>query len=383
MIVDELNKLKQTKASIKQALIDKGQNPTDEFASYANDISNITTGGGGVSFPEGTKFAYSKFTELTPEIKNYVENYSDCTEMFAFSALTGNLELDLKATNVCQMFRNGSSGSIFTYEFLYINKLTNVVINLINEVPAVSMFYACNNLKEVTLNGSLKDCAGMFYNCAQLINLKGNINTSSCQNFGHMFYGCRQLLTLPELDTSNGTSFSNVFGECQSLTQIPKGLNTEKGTNFVQMFYGCYLLEMLPKLITNKATDLSAMVNYCDRLVKIEELSAESVTTSTLYIYSTWSSNNSIRYCLLKDIGTKSQVTTVNFSTMNNYGIVDANIPLSEGARQSLIDTLITYSYDRAAVGYSTCTIRLSTNTKALLTQDEIAQITAKGYTIA
>ena len=51
MIADELNKLKQTKASIKQALIDKGQNPTDEFASYATNIRDIEAGsstGGGV-----------------------------------------------------------------------------------------------------------------------------------------------------------------------------------------------------------------------------------------------------------------------------------------------------------------------------------------------
>ena len=42
MIADELNKLKQTKAQIKQALIDKGQNPTDEFASYVGNIAGIS-----------------------------------------------------------------------------------------------------------------------------------------------------------------------------------------------------------------------------------------------------------------------------------------------------------------------------------------------------
>ena len=62
------------------------------------------------------------------------------------------------------------------------------------------------------------------------------------------------------------------------------------------------------------------------------------------------------------------------------WGIANDEVP---DARQSLIDSLITYSFDRATAGYSACRIGLASRTKSLLTQDEIAQITAKGYTIA
>ena len=55
----------------------------------------------------------------------------------------------------------------------------------------------------------------------------------------------------------------------------------------------------------------------------------------------------------------------------------------SEENRQSLIDSLITYSYDRASNGMATATIKLHANTKALLTEEEIAQITNKGFTIS
>ena len=50
-------------------------------------------------------------------------------------------------------------------------------------------------------------------------------------------------------------------------------------------------------------------------------------------------------------------------------------------AKEGLIETLITNSLDRSA--FSTCTIKLNSSTKGLLTSDEIAQITSKGYTIA
>ena len=92
---------------------------------------------------------------------------------------------------------------------------------------------------------------------------------------------------------------------------------------------------------------------------------------------------STLKYALLKGLGTGSSMTSASFGNFYNWGVEDETIPESVGARQSLIDTLITYSFDRVTAGYSACTISLSSTTKALLTEDEIAQITAKGYTIA
>ena len=50
-------------------------------------------------------------------------------------------------------------------------------------------------------------------------------------------------------------------------------------------------------------------------------------------------------------------------------------------SKAGLIETLITNSLDRSAL--DTCRIELNSDTKELLTEDEIAQITSKGYTIA
>ena len=87
-----------------------------------------------------------------------------------------------------------------------------------------------------------------------------------------------------------------------------------------------------------------------------------------------------LRYALIKDIGTCTGMTSIDFSHWPVWGVNDET---TTDARQSLIDSLLTYSFDRATAGYSTCTISLDGSTKALLTEDEIAQITAKGYTIA
>ena len=49
-------------------------------------------------------------------------------------------------------------------------------------------------------------------------------------------------------------------------------------------------------------------------------------------------------------------------------------------SKEGLIESLLTNSLDRSA--FDPCNITLNSNTKALLTADEIAQITSKGYTI-
>ena len=160
--------------------------------------------------------------------------------------------------------------------------------------------------------------------------------------------------------------------------------NTSKVTDFSSAFAGNTSPE-LKEIDTSSGTNLNSILsNTGDNLIKIASLSLKSLNTTISYSYFTGYSNmNKLRYALLKDFGTGQRMTDASFIYWKVWGIEDETIPLSAGARQSLIDTLITYSYDRATAGYSTCTVTLSANTKALLTQDEIAQITAKGYTLA
>lgn len=160
--------------------------------------------------------------------------------------------------------------------------------------------------------------------------------------------------------------------------------NTSKVTNFVNAFAGMTSPE-LKEIDTSRGTNFSNILATTSfNLIKIAGLSLKSLNTTIENWYITgYNDMINLRYALLKDFGTKSGCTSADFTKWPKWGIEDETVPLSAGARQSLIDTLITYSYDRATAGYSTCTVTLSANTKALLTEDEIAQITAKGYTLA
>ena len=160
--------------------------------------------------------------------------------------------------------------------------------------------------------------------------------------------------------------------------------NTSKVTNFQFAFEGITSPE-LKEIDTSSGTDLNLILyNTSSYLIKIACLSLKSINTTITYDYFTGPFEMpKLRYVLLTDFGTESDCTSANFGLWRVWGVEDETIELSAGARQSVINTFITFSYDRATAGYSTCTVTLSDNTKALLTQDEIAQMTAKGYTLA
>ena len=208
-----------------------------------------------------------------------------------------------------------------------------------------------------------------------------NIDTSNVTNMQRMFQYCIRLTTVPLYNTSKVKDKLQMFSNCPSLQTVPS-FNTSNVTIMSHMFSNCSLLKIVPEMDTSKVNNFQYLFDRCTSLTTIEGISFKSFSASTMnhqYIIGSVS-NSSIRKAVFKDIGYQSTAVQFNTSNIKNWGVNTSEIP---DARQSLIDSLITYSFDRASAGYPTCTITLSDNTKALLTEDEKAQIKAKGFTIA
>lgn len=95
--------------------------------------------------------------------------------------------------------------------------------------------------------------------------------------------------------------------------------------------------------------------------------------------------SNNLRVVKIRGLGTQPESSEWNGLKYKNYvGIPfkDTEENLTTNARQDLVDTLITNSFDRASAGYSVFTITLSQATFNVLTEEEITAITNKGYTI-
>lgn len=220
----------------------------------------------------------------------------------------------------------------------------------------------------------------MFNSCYRLQTVP-DLYTSRVTDMSMMFYNCTSIKTVPDLDTSRVTDMSSMFNNCSSLTTVP-AFDTRNVTTTYKMFYGCTSLTSVPYLDTSSATSMKEMFYKCTSLTTIEGISFKSFSSSEMdsnYLVG-YGSNTSIRKAVFKDIGYQSTAVQFNTERIDNWGV---NTDEIQDARQSLIDSLITYSFDRASAGYPTCTISLSYTTKHLLTEDEKAQITAKGFTIA
>ena len=408
-ITDKLNKLAETKSAIKTAIVNKGVTvtDTDTFASYADKISSITSGGGGGYEFDFTVLGYTeKECKDANDIANAAINLGDYTQSQITEAIAYGKELyDSNSTNNVDKNRLLFYPKLklpYTYSHsktLYIPNVeydrdwsisskayTNYSLYKVGGINAVftdssysqGFFTECVSLREVgdiNITGKAIKYESFFQNCYVLRKI-GNINTTGSTGFYSMFSGCYYLTTIPQLDTSSGTSFGSMFSSCESLTSIPQ-LNTSNGTNFSYMFSSCILFTTIPPLDTSKGTNFSNMFSGCSKLKRIEGISFKSLNKTVSGTYLTgYSTLNKLRYVLIKDIGTCTGMTKIDFSQFYVWGVNDET---TTDARQSLIDSLITYSKDLAG---SSVPIVLSSNTYSLLTSDELSQIRAKGYSV-
>lgn len=228
----------------------------------------------------------------------------------------------------------------------------------------------------------------MFNNCTKLTSLDLSwLDTSNVTDMSSMFHYCESLtsLDLSNFDTSNVTGMESMFRYCKNLTSLDlSNFNTSNVKKMTYMFYDCSKLTSLDfsSFDTSKITDMLQMFTGCNAIKYVfGEIDFASIQSDYYGNIIGYSNNNTLRQITVKNLGLQKGFTkTSGFDKLTNWGVNSTEIP---NARQSLIDSLITYSYDRASAGYSTCTITLSANSKAVLTTGEIAQITAKGFTIA
>lgn len=239
------------------------------------------------------------------------------------------------------------------------------------------MFEGCTNLESIASldTSSVTDMSSMFGVCKKLKSIP-QLDTSNVKFMGSIFQNCSALTSVPQLDYSSVTNMNYGFNSCTGLTTIPD-LNLESATSLNSLFANSSKIVTIGKLNTPKLLSLNAMFSGCNSLKKIESIDIQSVNnTASLAGYSNMPN---LKYVVLKNLG-QSALSSWDFSRLTNWGVNDDTYI---DAKQSLLDTLITYSYDRVSAGKGACTVKLSSTTKALLTDDEITQIATKGYTIA
>lgn len=375
-IEQNLTLLSSTKRDIRNAINIKGGSVSSAtpFADYATAISNLPSGGGGGEDLDWSLIGYSARPSSIDDAYAYARQIYvdwDATQTNLNDKFSGDTQL------VYMPLVDTSNATSMIRIFKQCSGLTSIPQFNTSACTNMSyMFNYCNALTSIPLldTSNVTNFQGMFDKSR--VSTIPQLNTSAATNMSEMFVECKNLTSIPLLDTSNVTNMGSMFRGCSGLTSIPQ-FDTSKVTGMNQMFSSCKSLTTIPQLNTSACTNMSNMFDSCTSLGKIEGLDFTSVTNIQNMVG--YSDNTSIRYALFKNLGTPSGMTYYQLQMMTNWGVADSTYT---DARDSLVDSLLTYSFDRATAGYSTCTIKLHSNSKNQLTAQEISDIEAKGYTI-
>ena len=386
-IAENLTLLESTKANIKQAIVNKGVSvsDTDTFASYADKIGQISGGSSAAALDFGTiNYAYAPTI-----LKNgldasvaYLNNWTG-NNFPADSELMFMPKVEIVDSEPVNMYQVGSNlpkllifpDIDFKHKDIYgtllfsNSKAISIHLKNMNFTNGIdSLFNGCDNLSDLTCSG---------------LTIDSNVTSAyKC------FKECSQLTTVPDLFNGAQTGLTDLswmFANCSNITTIDlSSWKFGQVINISNMFSGCSNVQTID--ITGidtsqmtSTTDMDGMCNRCPNLVRIRgaiDLIGMQVEAPPSLGYSV----NSLTTITYKNLGRNPEATYLDLYPDDCYakwGLGD------EESKQSFIDSVLTYSYDRAANGLSTLELLMQQEQKALLTEEQITAIQAKGYTIS
>ena len=331
---DKLNKLLETKEAIKTAIKAKNVSVSDSdpFSAYADKIESISTGGGtgSTSGLDWSEIGYSEQPQSLTDGYDYAKQIYD--------------SWNPKQTS---LFYNGNANLVFF-----------PLVDTSNVTSLYNAFYGCSSLISMPLINTSKVTTfeKAFYNCSSLKDI-ALLDMTSATTLKQAFYGC-SLKNIPLFDTSNIQNFQNAFENCSSIETVPS-FDMSSATITTNMFYKCNALKTVPSLNTINVTDMSSMFSWSSNLESVGKLNADKVTNIKNIFY----------YCnKLANLG--------GFTNLS----IDLDLTIGNYITATSLMNVINEAKDLSTEGSATLTIGSKVG---LLTEEQIAIATAKGWTLA
>lgn len=218
-------------------------------------------------------------------------------------------------------------------------------------------------------------CQGLFKYNYSLLEFPGGNWQEKCENFTQGAMQCHSIVKA-DLDMPKCSRISNAFEGCDNMEEIRLVVPAIWDSRL--MFNGCAKLrKVYLDQTNNNRSDYT--FEKCLALEHVTVIFGDNITNFNNVF--AWAIPGN--YFLLKGICMHRDATTLDLTLVSKWGTDKETGAVSDENRRTLTDTLITYSFDRASAGYPTATVSLHPDVKALLTEEEIARCTAKGYTIS
>ena len=179
---------------------------------------------------------------------------------------------------------------------------------------------------------------------------------SQVTNATKLFAKNNALYSIPIIDTSNVTNMSEMFNGCTNLTTIPQ-LDISKVNYMSEMFSNCTKLTTIPQLDTSKVINMSYMFYHCESLTSLPMLDMVS-----------------LRYTKGMFMGCNSLTYLGGFKDLNCDLSLSSSPLLTYDSLMNVINNL-----SNVPPG-DTITLTLSGNSYSLLSDEDIAKATSKGW---
>ena len=369
---------------------------TDNLSNYLTDVAEaIKTKKG-----DDTPIKASEFdTEITnlpsgggENIQDYISSTSDNTsntQVYIYNQILNRIKklptLDLSNIKNSIVLQNLFNG------YPALTEVPDVIINdSINEFSLQGTFNGCKKITNI--DNILNKLKGK-----KITNLQNTFNNTNIQDFSFLkeldissittmnntfsTTPAQDFAVFSELDTSNLTSISSIFSYCSNLKELPL-FDTSNITNMNSAFYGCSLVTEIPAYNTSKCKNFSSIFHDMYSLIKVPKLdfsSADDIDDMFYGSYPTFSLDT------VTDLGGFENLGKAYTRAQDNYTYYVLNLVQCHNLTKESVLNVFNNLYDlhqTYADELHTQQIQLSNKSKQLLTEEDIAIATEKGWNV-
>ena len=285
------------------------------------------------------------------------------------------------------------SSACTNFNFMFVNCRSLKKLPMLDTskgTSAANMFEGCHEITDIPAYDfhNVQDNGwGFMANCRKLKKITPQLDFSGVRTrgFENAFAGCHELEEVTPFITPNVPwTAKGMFGKCRKLKAVPtldwskcKSLTGTFGSNDGDgtYGYGCTALTVIPPIDAPLNTSLHRTFEGCRELLRVEGIDFAKADNVYRLFYACYK----LQYIKILNFGGSME----SIGEMANICFRDTK--WGQGGdenRQSLVDTLLTDSYDRTAAGWTPLTVPLGSAILARLTDEEKAAITAKGFTL-
>ncbi len=342
------------------------------------NITNINACESLTAYDSNTRGTFNSYTSLTkvgdiidPSEISAQNMFLNCTALTTVGNVTSTY-----AANVSSMFRNCSaletigdvvldtsyaSSMIAQYMFAG-TAIQQRSITLNKPTDCNYMFRQCTSLNYAPSMDYTKvtNAIGMFYGCTRFGAIYG-IDLANATNITNLYYGCSNAYT-PFSNTvikaPNATLAGSLFRNCTNLQRYDVDLDLPAATNVTYMFRDCTSLTTVGNINIPVAVNTNSMFINCTSLTAVGTITAPASNAHT------------------QMFGNCNNLTTIG-GLVFSQGTVDlSTCPLTRESFLNIANSLL------ESTSPTTSGLSLSDTTKSLITDEDIAIVTAKGWSV-